>query len=105
MRREKQPGHNSRLGFAGRLIEDLLLLFRLLIDFIRGRYRQVPVRVIAVLIFVLVYIFSPFDLIPDYLPGFGQIDDVVVALLCLYFLEKDLLIYKQWKTGNSGEQE
>lgn len=99
MKPEKPSGHNSRLGLPGRLIEDILLLCGLLVDFIRGRYRRVPARLLLVVVFLLVYVFSPFDIVPDYLPGFGQIDDVVVVLLGLYFLEKDLLVYKKWKNG------
>lgn len=45
----------------------------------------------------LVYIIIPIDLIPDYLIGLGQIDDVAILGLSLYFLEKALRNYKEWK--------
>jgi len=45
----------------------------------------------------LAYIISPIDLIPDYILGFGQIDDVVILGLALNFLEKDLRKYREWK--------
>jgi uncharacterized membrane protein YkvA (DUF1232 family) len=45
----------------------------------------------------LAYLVSPIDIIPDYIIGLGQIDDVVILGLSLYFLEKDLLKYKEWK--------
>jgi uncharacterized membrane protein YkvA (DUF1232 family) len=45
----------------------------------------------------LAYIISPIDLIPDYIIGLGQIDDAVILGLSLYFLEKDLRKYKEWK--------
>jgi uncharacterized membrane protein YkvA (DUF1232 family) len=48
----------------------------------------------------LVYIISPIDLIPDYIIGFGQIDDAVILGFALYFLEKDLRKYKEWKNKN-----
>lgn len=79
------------------------MLFLLVNDYIHGRYRRVPIRAMAVLVFALVYIFCPFDIIPDYLPGYGQIDDAVVALLCLYLLEKDIDAYKKWRSIRDKE--
>jgi uncharacterized membrane protein YkvA (DUF1232 family) len=35
--------------------------------------------------------------LPDYIIGLGQIDDAVIFGLSLYFLEKDLRKYKEWK--------
>lgn len=46
----------------------------------------------------IIYILSPIDIIPDFTLGIGQIDDAVVLLLCLNFMEKDLYKYKEWKT-------
>jgi uncharacterized membrane protein YkvA (DUF1232 family) len=45
----------------------------------------------------LIYIISPIDLISDYLIGLGQIDDAAILGLSLYFLEKELRKYKEWK--------
>jgi uncharacterized membrane protein YkvA (DUF1232 family) len=103
MMRGKPPGRYSLAGLPGRLMEDAVLLLRMANDYIRGRYRRVPVRSIVVLIFALVYVLFPLDLVPDYLPGYGQIDDVVVVVGCLYFLEKDLYAYREWKNNGRGE--
>ena len=98
-------GRDNRRWLPGRLIEDAVLLFRLTIDFSRGKYRRLPARLIVVLALALVYICLPFDIIPDYIPGYGQIDDVLVAFFCLYLLEKDLYAYKDWKNKQHGEFE
>jgi uncharacterized membrane protein YkvA (DUF1232 family) len=95
------PGKNIiRIGLLARLIQDLRLLIPLIKDYWKGTYRGVSVKSIIIFLVALAYIISPIDLIPDYIPGFGQIDDAVILGLSLYFLEKDLRKYKQWKDRN-----
>ncbi|UCD79255.1 MAG: DUF1232 domain-containing protein [Desulfobacterales bacterium] len=91
------PRNIVRLGLMARVIQDLKLLLPLIRDYWKGVYRDVSVKSIIVFIVALAYIISPFDLIPDYILGFGQIDDAAILGLSLYFLEKDLMKYKQWK--------
>ena len=86
-----------KFGFLGRLIEDFKLLYALIKDYWKGEYRQVSIWSIIVFFLAIIYILSPIDVLPDYIPGIGQIDDVTVLLLSMYYLEKDLLIYKEWK--------
>jgi len=40
----------------------------------------VPVLPKALLVLTLVYVVSPLDVIPDFIPVIGEMDDVVVAL-------------------------
>ncbi|SRR6056297_1718525 len=100
MAKPNPPDRYRKMGLIGRLAEDIVLLFSLLKDFVRGRYRRVPVWSLLVLAGACLYIFFPVDFVPDYIPGYGQIDDAIVALLCLFFLEKDLHVYKEWKNQN-----
>jgi uncharacterized membrane protein YkvA (DUF1232 family) len=89
-----------RLGFLARLFQDLRLLIPLVKDYWKGTYRDVSVKSIVIFVVALAYIISPIDLIPDYIIGLGQIDDAVILGLSLYYLEKDLLKYKEWKDRN-----
>ena len=89
-----------RLGFLARLFQDLKLLIPLIRDYWKGTYRDVSLKSIVIFVAALAYIISPIDLIPDYIPGLGQIDDAVILGLSLYFLEKDLRKYKEWKDRN-----
>jgi len=89
-----------RLGFWVRLFQDFKLLIPLIKDYWKGTYRDVSVKSIVIFIVALAYIISPIDLIPDYIIGLGQIDDAVILGLSLYFLEKDLRKYKEWKDRN-----
>ena len=89
-----------RFGLLARLFQNLKLLLPLLRDYWKGTYRDVSVRSIVIFLVGLAYIISPIDIIPDYIIGLGQIDDVAILGLSLYFLEKDLIKYKEWKDRN-----
>jgi uncharacterized membrane protein YkvA (DUF1232 family) len=91
------PNKFARVNLWKRLINDFKLLFPLIKDYWKGSYRDVSIWSILVFSLAIFYILSPIDVIPDAILGFGQIDDAAVLLLCLYFLEKDLYKYKEWK--------
>jgi uncharacterized membrane protein YkvA (DUF1232 family) len=89
-----------RFGLFARLFQDLRLLIPLIKDYWKGTYRDLSVKSIVIFVVALAYIISPIDLIPDYIIGLGQIDDAVILGVSLYFLEKDLRKYKEWKDRN-----
>ena len=86
-----------KLSLLTRLFQDLKLLFPLIKDYWKGAYRNVSAKSIFIFMVALAPIISPIDLIPDYILGFGQIDDAVILGLALNFLEKDLAKYRAWK--------
>ena len=91
------PNKLLNASFLSRLFEDFKLLFLLVRDYWKGVYRDVSIWSILVFSMGIIYILSPIDIIPDFNLGIGQIDDAVVLLLCLNFLEKDLYKYKEWR--------
>jgi uncharacterized membrane protein YkvA (DUF1232 family) len=48
------------------------------------RDRRVSLIPKALLVLTLVYVLSPLDVVPDFLPGIGEMDDVVVVLAGLW---------------------
>jgi len=48
------------------------------------RDRRVSILPKALLVLTLVYVISPFDLIPDFIPVIGEMDDVAVVLSVLW---------------------
>ena len=86
-----------KAGLLARLFQNLKLLLPLVRDYWKGNYRDVSLKSVVIFLVGLVYIISPIDIIPDYIIGLGQIDDVAILGLSLYFLEKDLIKYKRWK--------
>ena len=87
----------SAKGPLARFIEDGKLLIALVKDYRLRAYRQIPYGTIASIVFTLIYVLNPFDLMPDVLPVIGQLDDVAVMGACLILVEQDLHKYKNWK--------
>src|SRR5215813_6226293 len=65
-------------GPLKRFIEDAKLLIAMVKDFWNKSYRQVPYGTIGAIVFTLIYILNPFDLVPDVLPIIGEVDDAAV---------------------------
>ena len=84
-------------GPLKRFIEDYRVLAALVKDYRTGRYRQALYGTIAAVVFALLYVFNPFDLIPDVLPLIGVVDDAAVITACLMLIERDLNKYRNWK--------
>lgn len=88
-------------GKLKRYMDDAMLLFSLVKDYARGDYREVPFNIIAAAGAALLYVLSPIDLIPDFIPVLGYLDDAAVVAFCLNLMEKDLVTYKVWKDNSS----
>jgi uncharacterized membrane protein YkvA (DUF1232 family) len=68
-----------------RLVPDLLRLTRdLLLD------RSAPRGVRVALVGLLVYLINPIDLIPEFIPVLGPLDDVIVAVVVLRYVRRRL---------------
>ena len=87
-----------------RLAQDLRLLILLLRDYAKGSYRNVSPLSGIIFILAVAYLLIPTDLISDFIPGLGQLDDAAFLLACLYFLEKDLYRYRDWKNQTPGKE-
>lgn len=86
-------------GPLQQFIEDGKLLIAVVKDYWTGKYRKLPWGTVAAIVFTLIYVLDPLDLIPDVLPIIGEVDDAAVLAACLFLVERDLLDYKQWKQG------
>ena len=83
-------------GPLSRFVEDGRLFLAFVRDYWAKKYRRVPYGIIAAIVFTLIYVFNPLDLIPDVLPVIGVVDDATVMGACLLLVEQDLLVYKKW---------
>ncbi len=85
------------VGPLGRYLKDVKLLLSLVTDYWTGQYRAIPWWAIAAVVFSLLYVVNPLDLIPDFIPVIGYVDDAAVISACLMLVEQELDKYRKWK--------
>ncbi|MHB8126412.1 MAG: YkvA family protein [Desulfitobacteriaceae bacterium] len=92
--KEKLPDLKGPLEKAW---EDVHLLIAMSKAYMNGKYKEIPVGSIAAIIGGLLYMLSPIDVIPDFIPVAGLVDDAFVLTIVLQQLQSDLEKYKKWR--------
>jgi uncharacterized membrane protein YkvA (DUF1232 family) len=72
-------------------------LLRMMRAWVGGRYREVPARTLLFSVLALLYFVSPIDLIADFVPVIGWLDDAAVIVLLLSAIGKDLDRFRAWE--------
>jgi uncharacterized membrane protein YkvA (DUF1232 family) len=67
---------------------------------LRGEYK-LPWKSVILIVAGLVYFVSPVDLIPDFIPMSGLIDDVSIILWIFSTLQEDIEQYSEWETSSN----
>ena len=87
----------TKAKFLGGQFESFQLTWSLLQDYWAGKYTSIPWKLIASTGFAVAYLVSPLDIIPDFLPIAGFVDDATVFALVVSSFQSELNAYKEWK--------
>ena len=91
----------KRINVLAKYFNDLCEIFELLRDHVMDIYKETPWRTVAALTGALIYVLAPIDMIFDFIPIVGYIDDAFVIGLALELAKPDLEKYRAWKTERS----
>lgn len=90
--------------FAPQKILRMVALFgKVIYDGVKGVENEegvrcpVPWHTVALSVVTLAYIISPFDLIPDFIPVLGWLDDLTLGMLTLAAIREDVRRYCVWR--------
>ena len=92
---EKARRHKSTLE---NIWEDLQTLIRLGKAWKNGEYKDVPWQTIVFAIAGIIYFVNPFDIVPDFIPGAGFLDDATVIGFVIKSLQHELEKFLAWES-------
>jgi len=88
-------------GALHKLRGDFLELLGMIRAWASGKYSVVPWKSLLLGIAAVLYFVNPFDLVPDFLPLTGLVDDVAVLAYVLRSLQKDLARFRDWQQAQT----
>lgn len=84
-----------------KLGERIKVLLRMMRAYAQGSYKEIPWRTMLVLLAAIIYFLMPLDLIPDFIPVSGFIDDFTVVMLVSGAFQQDIQEFLDWEKSQS----
>jgi uncharacterized membrane protein YkvA (DUF1232 family) len=82
--------------------EDVGQLLAMVKDYSNGTYRNLPRSTVLAGAFALLYVLNPFDLMPDFIPGIGYLDDMSMVALVIGSIRRDVANYARWRRSRAA---
>ena len=93
---EKKAERMAKKGFLSQYWQDIKTSFALLKDWYMGNYTKIPFRMVASIAGAMLYLISPLDVVPDWVPFGGLLDDALVLAAIFALSRSDLDAYTIW---------
>lgn len=90
----------GNLSKNGALVDRLKVMIRMIKAYVRGHYRQVKTTNILLIIAAILYFVMPLDMIPDFIPVSGYVDDFSIVLWVYNQLQQEIDQYLVWEQNN-----
>ncbi|TVP48777.1 MAG: DUF1232 domain-containing protein [Mongoliibacter sp.] len=91
--RLEQVSHNPKINEA---LEPILVFKRMIVAHRRKEFK-VSNRTLGLIVLGLVYFVTPLDLIPDFIPVIGYVDDLSVLLAVFGTVKDEVDDFKKWE--------
>jgi uncharacterized membrane protein YkvA (DUF1232 family) len=75
----------------------LQAMLRLIRAYYRGEYRNVKIANLVLIIGAIIYVLDPLDLIPDWIPVFGFLDDATILAFAVQKTRETLDQFTTWE--------
>ena len=77
--------------------DNIISLTRMLRAWVKGDYKNISTASIIAVVAALLYFINPLDIIPDFIPIIGQLDDIFVLSYLIKTLNKEIERFMAWE--------
>ncbi len=98
----KLADEKSKSNKFQQLFDVALTLVRLVRRYASGEYRQIPTSTLVSGLAVLLYVLSPIDLIPDFIPVVGILDDLALISWFVGKFQGEIIKFRDWEKAQAG---
>ena len=95
--REKLHNISFEDSKISRLAVNLRVIIRIIKAYANGSYREMPWKSLLALVGGVVYFLMPVDLIPDFIPFTGFLDDFTIIMLLSGAFQQDIEDFHTWE--------
>jgi uncharacterized membrane protein YkvA (DUF1232 family) len=87
----------EKSGFAQ--VKDMMFtLIRLIRSYASGQYRQVSTKTVLIGLATVLYLLLPIDLVPDFIPMLGLMDDLSLITWFIKAFQQELVKFQLWES-------
>ena len=80
-----------------------ILMIQMLRAWFAGDYKELPTTSLIAIVGGLLYLLSPIDVIPDFIPVIGYLDDIFVLGVVFTQVAKDLAAFAAWRDAGTQQ--
>ncbi|MBN1440005.1 MAG: DUF1232 domain-containing protein [Anaerolineales bacterium] len=102
---EKADKREERKGPLLEVWKYLRALFRLMRSYLKREYTSIPWGSMALVVIAVIYFVALVDVLPDFVPGVGYIDDAAVIAFVVSQIRVDLDAFLRWESARGGKAE
>lgn len=88
-------GESSELFY--KMQDSIIALTRMVAAWIKGDYKNISTQSVIAVVAALIYFVNPLDIIPDFIPVIGQLDDLLVLGYMIKMLNKEIERFMAWE--------
>ena len=100
---DKLASKENKTNKFRQLFDVALTLVRMVRGYVSGDYRDIPTSTIVSGLAVLLYVLSPIDLIPDFIPVVGFLDDLSLVSWFVSKFHVEITRFRDWEQTTRGQ--